>query len=85
MGLLGHLFSVHISRKISVGIEPLDKPAEHLADQPEVGLPEVLQRDEPRVPECSHHLGQAPQISERHVEASCDGSRPKDLYKRIVD
>ena len=77
---LTYLFSVDICRKVSIGIEPLDEPAEHLADQPEVGLTEVLQGDQPRVPECPHHLSQTPQITERHAGA-CRGTRSPKLYK----
>jgi hypothetical protein len=46
---------------------PLGKPVKNIGDELEVGLAEILHRDETRVAEGSHHLAEVSQFTKRHL------------------
>ncbi len=61
-----YLLCVNFSRKIRIGLKPLDKPAKHFTDKSEVWLPKILQWNEPRISQGPHHFSQTSQITIRH-------------------
>lgn len=52
------LLALDLGGRVGRRLVPLGQPDQHLGHQREVGAAEVLQRDEPRVAEGSHHLGE---------------------------
>ena len=50
------LFGLDLGGRVGRRLVPLGQPDEHLGHQREVGVAEVLERDEPRVAERAHHL-----------------------------